>query len=148
MAIKNKTKEEVRQEQVETQVSKFEQFYEKNKTILWSVLGAIVVIWLAILGYQKYIYQPKCADAQEQTFPAENAFQQGEYELALNGDGNVLGFTEIIDSNGLNHSLVFLHQLIKERLGKPATFVISVDPTILTTKDRNILLGDMSEYSN
>ena len=57
-------------------------------------------------------------------------------------------FTEIIDSNGLNHSLVFLHQLIKERPGKPATFVISVDPTILTTKDRNILLGDMSEYSN
>jgi len=58
-------------------------------------------------------------------------------------------FTEIIDSNGLNHSLVFIHQLIKNRTGgKPVTFVISVDPSILTTKDRNILLGDMSEYSN
>lgn len=57
-------------------------------------------------------------------------------------------FTDIIDSNGLNHSLVFLHQLIKVRSGKAATFVISVDPSILTTKDRNILLGDMSEYSN
>ena len=100
MAIKNKTKEEVRQEQVETQVSKFEQFYEKYKNVVWGVLGAIVVIWLAVLGYQKYIYQPKCAEAQKQAFPAENAFQQGEYELALNGDGNVLGFTEIIDSYG------------------------------------------------
>jgi hypothetical protein len=58
-------------------------------------------------------------------------------------------FTDIIDSNGLNHSLVFIHQLIKNRSGgKPVTFVISVDPSILTTKDRNILLGDMSEYSN
>ncbi|MBR5925374.1 MAG: tetratricopeptide repeat protein [Bacteroidales bacterium] len=100
MATKTKTKEEVRQEQVETSVSKFEQFYEKYKNIIWIVLGAIVVIWLAILGYQKYIYQPKCAEAQEQAFPAENNFAQGEYELALNGDGNVLGFTEIIDTYG------------------------------------------------
>ncbi len=100
MAIKNKTKEEVRQEQVETQVSKFELFYEKYKNVMWAVLGGVVVIWLAILGYQRYIYQPKCAEAQGQMFPAEASFQQGEYELALNGDGNVLGFTEIIDSYG------------------------------------------------
>ena len=100
MATKTKTKEEVRQEQVETSVSKFEQFYEKYKNVIWIVLGAIVVIWLAILGYQKYIYQPKCAEAQEQAFPAETSFQNGEYELALNGDGNVLGFTEIIDTYG------------------------------------------------
>lgn len=100
MATKSKTKEEVRQEQVETSVSKFEQFYEKYKNIIWIVLGAIVVIWLGILGYQRYIYQPKCAEAQDQAFPAEGHFATGEYELALNGDGNVLGFTEIIDSYG------------------------------------------------
>lgn len=58
-------------------------------------------------------------------------------------------FTDIIDNNGLNHSLVFLHQLVKADIdGKRTTFVVSVDPSILTTKDRNILLGDMSEYSN
>jgi len=58
-------------------------------------------------------------------------------------------FTEIIDSNGLNHSLVFIHQLVKDKdAGLTASVVISVDPSILTTKDRNILLGDMSEYSN
>ena len=58
-------------------------------------------------------------------------------------------FTDIIDNNGLNHSLVFLHQLVKANINdKRTTFVVSVDPSILTTKDRNILLGDMSEYSN
>ncbi len=58
-------------------------------------------------------------------------------------------FTDIIDNNGLNHSLVFLHQLVKANINdKKTTFVVSVDPSILTTKDRNILLGDMSEYSN
>ena len=100
MATKSKSKEEVRQEQVETQVSKFEQFYNNNKNVLWGVLLGIVAVWLAILGYQKFIYQPKCEKAQEQAFPAERSFQNGEYELALNGDGNVLGFAEIIDTYG------------------------------------------------
>jgi len=100
MAIKNKSKEEVRQEQVETQVSRFEQFYNDNKKVLWGVLIAVVVVWLGILGYQKFIYQPRCAEAQEQAFPAERSFQNGEYELALKGDGNVLGFEAIIDTYG------------------------------------------------
>ena len=56
-------------------------------------------------------------------------------------------FTDIIDSNGLNHSLVFIHQLVKST-GKQATIAVSVDPSILTAKDRGILLGDMSEYTN
>ena len=100
MATKSKSIEEVRQEQVETSVSKFEQFYENYKKTIWFSLTAVVVVWLAILGYQKFIYQPKCAEAQEQAFPAEANFQKGEYELALNGDGNVLGFAEIIDNYG------------------------------------------------
>ena len=100
MATKNKSKEEVRQEQVETQVSKFEQFYNENKKVLWGILIAVVVVWLAVLAYQKFIYQPKCAEAQEQAFPAEKNFRNGEYELALSGDGNVLGFAEIIDTYG------------------------------------------------
>ena len=60
----------------------------------------ILVVWLAALAYNRYIYQPKCAEAQEQAYPAENNFQAGEYELALNGDGNVLGFAQIIDDYG------------------------------------------------
>ena len=56
-------------------------------------------------------------------------------------------FTDIIDSNGLNHSLVFIHQLVMSA-GKQASLAVSVDPSILTAKDRSILLGDMSEYTN
>jgi len=56
-------------------------------------------------------------------------------------------FTDIIDSNGLNDSLMFIHQLVRSA-GKKATLAISVDPSILTAKDRSILLGDMSEYTN
>ena len=58
-------------------------------------------------------------------------------------------FTNIIDSNGMNNGLVFIHQLIRNRDSeRPVSFLVSVDDSILTVKDRNILLGDMSEYSN
>ena len=95
-----KSNEELRQEKVEATVSKTEQFYNENKKIIWGGLAAVAVIALAILGYQKFIYAPKCAEAQEQTFPAEQNFQAGEYELALEGDGNVLGLKDIIKEYG------------------------------------------------
>ena len=100
MATQQKTKQEIRQENAAEQLSRTEQFYEQNKKWIWGVIIGILVIWLATLAYNRYIYQPKCAEAQEQAFPAENNFQAGEYELALNGDGNVLGFSQIIDDYG------------------------------------------------
>jgi CheY-like chemotaxis protein len=58
-------------------------------------------------------------------------------------------FTEIIDSSGMNHAVLFLHQLVTWKAeGKMVSFMVSVDQSILTSKDRSILLGDMSEYSN
>ena len=100
MATKEKTKVEERQENTVEQLSRIEQFYEENKKWVWGVVIGILVIWLAALAYNRYIYQPKCAEAQEQAFPAEASFAEGEYELALNGDGNVLGFAQIIDDYG------------------------------------------------
>lgn len=100
MATKQKTKEEVRKENTAEQLSRTEQFYEKNKKWIWGFIIAVLVVWLAALSYNRYIYEPKCAEAQEQAFPAENNFQAEEYDLALNGDGNVLGFSQIIDEYG------------------------------------------------
>ena len=100
MATKEKTKVEERQENAAEQLSRVEQFYEENRKWIWGVIIGILVVWLAALAYNRYIYQPKCAEAQEQAYPAENSFQAGEYELALNGDGNVLGFAQIIDDYG------------------------------------------------
>ena len=100
MATKEKTKAQERQENAVEQLSRTEQFYEKNKKWIWGVIILILVVWLAGLAYNRYIYQPKCAEAQEQMFPSEASFAAGEYELALNGDGNVLGFAQVIDEYG------------------------------------------------
>lgn len=98
--VNPKDKEAVRAENIENTVSKTEQFYNENKKTIWGVLIGIVVVGLAILAFSKFVYQPKCAEAQEMAFPAENNFQNGEFELALNGDGNILGFSQIIDNYG------------------------------------------------
>lgn len=101
MATKiQKTKEAERQETLDAQVSRTEQFYNENKKTIWTAVAAVVIVGLAVLGYSKYIYAPKAAEAQGQMFQAEISFQQGNYELALNGDGNVYGFAQVIDEYG------------------------------------------------
>ncbi|MBO4670296.1 MAG: tetratricopeptide repeat protein [Bacteroidales bacterium] len=93
-------KEALRQENLQETVSKTDQFYNENKKTIWTVVCIIAVVALAVFAYVKLIYQPKCAEAAGQAFPAEQSFAAGEYELALNGDGNVLGLADVIDQYG------------------------------------------------
>ena len=101
MAQKNlKDKEAQRQENIEQTVSATEQFFNEHKKTIWTIVAAVLVVGLAILAYNKFIYQPKCIEAMQQTYPAEMNFQNGEYALALSGDGNNLGFEDIIAEYG------------------------------------------------
>ena len=93
-------KEALRRENIEETVSKTDQFYNEHKKTIWTVVAILAVIALAIFAYVRLVYQPKCAEAQQQAFPAEQSFAAGEYELALNGDGNVLGLADVIDQYG------------------------------------------------
>ncbi len=98
--INTKEKEAVRQENIEATVSKTEQFFKNYGKTIWTVLLAILVVGAAVLAYGKFIYTPQCQEAMEQAFPAEQNFQNQEFELALNGDGNIPGFAQIIDEYG------------------------------------------------
>lgn len=101
MAQKNlKAKEAELQENLEETVSATEQFYNENKKMIWGALAAVLVVVVGVLAYSKFVYQPRCEEAMQQSFPAETSFQNGEYELALNGDGNMLGFADIIAEYG------------------------------------------------
>ena len=93
-------KEAQRQENIEQTVSATEQFYNDNKKLILGIVAAVLVIGAGILAYNKFIFQPKCVEAMQQCYPAEMSFQEGEYELALNGDGNNLGFADIISEYG------------------------------------------------
>lgn len=75
-------------------------FYEKNKkTILYGVGSVLFIVIAALLIHQFYI-TPRNNRANESIFRAEQAFLDGNYEKALNGEGESMGFLAVIDEFG------------------------------------------------
>ena len=81
-------------------VSKTEKFFQENGKLLSIICGAVVAVCVAVVCVIKFVYQPAVAEAQGQMAFAEQNFRAADYELALNGDGNTLGFAQIIDEYG------------------------------------------------
>lgn len=85
-------------------IAKAEQFIQKNKKRLTICAVAVVVVALAIWAYVALVAQPRQVRAAEDMFAAEQWFNQGDFEKALNGDDQFLGFTDIIDEYGCTKS--------------------------------------------
>ncbi|MBQ8422365.1 MAG: tetratricopeptide repeat protein [Bacteroidales bacterium] len=100
-------------------VSKTEQFFEKNGKLLTIILVAVVVIAAGIFCWYKFAYQPKVVEAQGQMAVAEQNFRAGDYDLALNGDGNDLGFVQVLDQYGAKagNSVYFYAGVCELQLG-------------------------------
>ena len=81
-------------------VSKTEKFFNENGKLLSIIAAAVVVVAAGIFCWYKFAYQPKVEEAQGQMAYAEQNFRAGDYETALNGDGNVLGFVQVMDEYG------------------------------------------------
>jgi len=86
--------------EVESALTKSEQFLEANQKLIAIIIGAIVVVAVGYLGLNKFYLEPRSVDAQEQLFMAQNYFEKDSFNLALNGDGNNPGFLDIIDDFG------------------------------------------------
>jgi len=92
--------QEAQQEQVATTVSGVEAFFKKNqKWIEWALIALVVIIF-GIFAYNRWVVIPAHQEAEQQMFQAEQSFRNNDFETALNGDGNVLGFKDIIDNYG------------------------------------------------
>lgn len=79
---------------VEETLTRTEQFLEENYRYLLYALGAIIVI--IGIGWLGKLYINKQNDeAQSQMYQAENYLEMDSLKLALNGDGNYLGFVDI-----------------------------------------------------
>lgn len=73
-----------------------ENWMEQNTTVVFGIVG---IILLAVAGYFGFNYFKKSqdVDAQPQMFQAVYYFEADSLNLALNGDGNTLGFLNIIE---------------------------------------------------
>lgn len=81
-------------------VSKTEEFFNKYSKVIWSACAAVAVLCAAAYCAYEFAYLPKKAEAMDQMYKAEANFRAGNYDIALNGDGNDLGFAQIIDEYG------------------------------------------------
>ena len=100
MTAKNKNSKVETIESVGEAVSKTEVFFKTYGKTLAYIGGGLVAIAAIIILYIQFYANPLKQEAQAQTFTAEQYFRAEDYDKALNGDGNALGFIQIIDEYG------------------------------------------------
>ncbi|WP_345370885.1 tetratricopeptide repeat protein [Algivirga pacifica] len=73
-----------------------EKFAEKNKNLIMAAMAGFAVFVLAVFGYVKF-QDSKNMEGQEVLSPSVFFLEKGEYQKALEGDGNSKGFVRIAD---------------------------------------------------
>ena len=101
---KKKVSDQDQYETVENALSKTEHYIEENQKSLTIIVVAIIIIVGGYLGYKRFVMTPKENEAQSQMWMAEQYFARDSFNLALNGDGNYLGFLDIIDEYSITKS--------------------------------------------
>ena len=81
-------------------MTRAEQFVIDNQKAIIVVLAIMVVAVLAFFGVKKYYLEPREKNAQAAIYHAEQYFENDNFTTALNGDGNYLGFVDVINDFG------------------------------------------------
>ncbi len=74
-----------------------EQFLERNRKIIITVLAVLVVGIAAFFAYKHFVVVPKEKNAQAELFAAQQFFQNEDFDKALKGDGKYSGLLNIAD---------------------------------------------------
>lgn len=85
--------------------SRTEAWVAKNQKYIFIIVGFVAILTIGYVLYQKFIIEPKEADAAEQMFTAQQNFDQALngtssdslFTLALNGSEGKLGFVKIAE---------------------------------------------------
>ena len=73
-----------------------EHWIEQHPKIVFGILGAIILVVGGYFGFRYWVGTQE-AQAQKDMFQAIRYFESDSLNLAVNGDGNNLGFLQIID---------------------------------------------------
>ncbi|MBQ7253205.1 MAG: tetratricopeptide repeat protein [Bacteroidales bacterium] len=100
MATKKVNNQTENNQAVGEAVSGVELFLKKNGNLLSTILLIILIAACAIVAVNRWVIKPAQQEAKAAAAGAERYFQMGQFEQALSGDGNVLGFADIIEQYG------------------------------------------------
>lgn len=82
---------------IEQALSRTERYIEENQRIISIILGAIVLVVGGFFLFRQFYLKPLNNDAQSNMWGAVRYFEQDSFRIALEGDGNVDGFIDVID---------------------------------------------------
>ncbi len=90
--------------------NKTEEWVAANQKYIFMAVGALALVALLYVGYQRFVVDPKNSEAANESFQAHKYFadaqeasltqQDSIYGLALNGDGVQPGLLQIIEDYG------------------------------------------------
>lgn len=139
-------------------LSKGEEFLSKNRNLVFG-LGGFIALLIAVIFFVQYNKQQKNETAQNEMFQAVYYFEEGSYDNALFGDGNALGFLDIIkdfggtDAGNLARFYAGVSYMQKRDFDNALKMLndFSADDLLLAAR-RHALIGDcymeLGNYSN
>jgi TolA-binding protein len=81
------------------QLERAEDFFEQNRTIIFGIVGAIVLVIVGFFGYRYYV-STQDETAQADLFPSVYQLEADSPKVALNGDGKTPGLLSVADNYG------------------------------------------------
>lgn len=85
---------------VQNELNRSAEFVENNiKTLSLAVLALVAVV-LGIFLYKYKVLAPKEVEAANNLYKVQNLFARDSFQLALDGDENMMGLLNIIDNYG------------------------------------------------
>lgn len=112
---------------VQQAYTRTEHYIDENKKSLTIILGAIVVLITGYFAWTKLYVAPKEVEAQSQMFVAEKYFEKDSFKLAINGDGNYMGFAKIVEDYGVTKSGNLAHYYLGICYLKTGEFEKAID---------------------
>ncbi|HVF82352.1 MAG TPA: hypothetical protein VM884_10475, partial [Flavisolibacter sp.] len=84
----------------EAVVERAKNFWDRfGKTIAFAI-GAVVLLTAGIIGYKRFVKDPKEKKGYDAIFKAQEYYGQDSLDKALKGDGQYPGFEKIADQYG------------------------------------------------
>lgn len=98
MAKNTKNQTDKKTENVKKVVVESESFIQKHLKIISIVLTVVLIVIIGIILINRFYLVPRQEKANSEMFMAEKYFGEQKYDIALNGDGNNLGFLDVINN--------------------------------------------------
>ncbi len=78
-------------------IAKAKDFWTRNSKVILGIGAALLVAVGGFWGYRQFVKNPKEEKAVDALFKAEDYYRKDSVNLALNGDGQYMGFLKVAD---------------------------------------------------